>query len=368
MQIKTPTLLVDKKRCLKNIQLMWDKAHQNQIELRPHFKTHQSHQVGQWFRDFGVKKITVSSLPMAAYFAEDGWNDITVAFPANILEIDLINHLAAKIKLNLLVQSLETLAFLKKNLTSPIGVFVKIDLGTKRTGIEANNFEFLDALTKGIEASKQLVFSGFLGHAGHSYAARGLEEIRAVHYEAMEKMRLVYDYYHNTYPNLSISIGDTPTCSQMNDFEFVTEIRPGNFVFYDLMQLQIGACSVQQIAVALACPIVALHPERNEIIIHGGGVHFSKEVYLDNNYGSCYGWIVEDDGNSWSTPISGTYVSKLSQEHGTISCSDAFIKQCAVGQIVKILPVHACMTANLMKQMFTTDGNLMKMMPFNQSY
>jgi len=33
----------------------------------------------------------------------------------------------------------------------------------------------------------------------------------------------------------------------------VDEIRPGNFVFYDLMQYRIGSCSVGQIAVAMAC-------------------------------------------------------------------------------------------------------------------
>lgn len=363
MQIQRPTLLLDKERCLKNIQLMLDKAEQNQIDLRPHFKTHQSQEVGRWFRDLGVKKIAVSSLKMAAYFAADGWEDITVAFPANVLEIDLINNLASKIKLNLLIQSKEALLFLETHLTAPICGFIKIDLGTKRTGIEGDDFELLDDLIQTIERSRQLVFSGFLGHAGHSYAAQGLEEIKAVHDEAMAKMSLVYHYYQNTHPNISISIGDTPTCSRMSTFDFVTELRPGNFVFYDLTQTKIGACSVDQIAVAVACPIVALHPERNEIIIYGGGVHFSKEVYLHPDYRTCYGLVVSDDKNGWNAPIPMVYISKLSQEHGTISCSDAFMERCSIGQILKILPVHSCMTANLLQQMFTTEGEHIKMMP-----
>lgn len=363
MQIKTPTLLLDKDRCIQNIQLMLDKAEENQIELRPHFKTHQSQEIGRWFRDLGVKKIAVSSLRMAAYFVADGWEDITVAFPANILEIDLINSLASQIKLNLLIQSKETLLFLEANLTAPICGFIKIDLGTQRTGIEGDNFELLDDLIHIIEGSRQLVFSGFLGHAGHSYSARGLEEIKAVHEEAMSKMALVYHYYKNTHPNISFSIGDTPTCSRMSIFDFVTELRPGNFVFYDLMQEQIGACSLNQIAVALACPIVALHPERNEIIIYGGGIHFSKEVYTHSYYGTCYGLVVSDNKNSWSTPIPGVYVARLSQEHGVISCSDAFMKTCSIGQVLKILPVHSCMTANLLQQMFTTEGECIDVMP-----
>lgn len=363
MDIKTPTLLVNKNRCLQNIQSMLDKTEQNQIELRPHFKTHQSRLIGSWFRNLGVKKITVSSLQMAAYFAEDGWNDITVAFPANILEIDLINSLAAKIKLNLLVQSEETFLFLEKHLTAPVCAFIKIDLGSNRTGIESDNFELLDQLIHSIENSRQLVFSGFLGHAGHSYTARGLEAIKAVHDEAMAKMSLVYHYYQTTHPNIAISIGDTPTCSRMSTFDFVTELRPGNFIFYDLMQEQIGACSFDQISVALACPIVALHPERNEVIIYGGGIHFSKEVYLHEDYGNCYGLVVSDNGNAWSSPIPNVYLARLSQEHGVISCSDAFMEKCSIGQIIKILPVHSCMTANLLKQLFTTEDEPIDMMP-----
>ena len=31
----------------------------------------------------------------------------------------------------------------------------------------------------------------------------------------------------------------------------------------------------------IACPVVALHPERKEVIIYGGAVHLSKDNYTD---------------------------------------------------------------------------------------
>jgi len=37
------------------------------------------------------------------------------------------------------------------------------------------------------------------------------------------------------YPHLLISYGDTPSCSIAENFDEVDEIRPGNFVFYDVM-------------------------------------------------------------------------------------------------------------------------------------
>jgi D-serine deaminase-like pyridoxal phosphate-dependent protein len=82
--ISVPTLLLDEGRARRNIFRMADKAASNQVRFRPHFKTHQSAAVGEWFRDVGVTAITVSSVEMARYFAAHGWNDITFAFPVNV--------------------------------------------------------------------------------------------------------------------------------------------------------------------------------------------------------------------------------------------------------------------------------------------
>jgi D-serine deaminase-like pyridoxal phosphate-dependent protein len=73
-QIIEPTLLLDEVKCKSNILKMVEKAERNGVRLRPHFKTHQSHAVGQWFRAAGVRAITTSSLRMACYFVADGWD------------------------------------------------------------------------------------------------------------------------------------------------------------------------------------------------------------------------------------------------------------------------------------------------------
>ena len=48
--ITKPTLLIDKQKVLLNIKLMADKAKKNNVKLRPHLKTHQLPEVGEWFR------------------------------------------------------------------------------------------------------------------------------------------------------------------------------------------------------------------------------------------------------------------------------------------------------------------------------
>ena len=54
----------------------------------------------------GVTAITVSSVSMAGKFAGVGWRDITIAFPMNFSEINL---LASKITLNVLFDMPEQL-------------------------------------------------------------------------------------------------------------------------------------------------------------------------------------------------------------------------------------------------------------------
>ena len=89
--ISKPTLIIDASRAKANIQRMKAKAEAQGAVFRPHFKTHQSGVVGQWFRQKGIDRITVSSVSMASYFADHGWDDILIAFPVNLLEIKKIN-------------------------------------------------------------------------------------------------------------------------------------------------------------------------------------------------------------------------------------------------------------------------------------
>lgn len=82
---------------------MVDKARKLGVKFRPHFKTHQSRLIGGWFREEGIRAITVASVSMARYFMDDGWEDITIAFPLNLRETQEIIDLSGKADLNILV-------------------------------------------------------------------------------------------------------------------------------------------------------------------------------------------------------------------------------------------------------------------------
>ena len=348
-----PTLFIDKIKCKENINRMFSKAKRYNLELCPHFKTHQSLEIGSWFKEIGVRKITVSSVSMAEYFS-DQWNDITIAFPVNILEIESINKLAKKITLNLTIENNESILFLCENLRFEINVFLKIDVGYHRTGIESMNYKLIDKILSKIETHPLINFIGFLGHAGHTYNCRNEQDIIEIHTASLDIMHTLKEKYANRFPNLIISLGDTPSCSIAENFDGVDEIRPGNFVFYDLTQNLIGSNLISEIAIALACPIVAVHKNRSEIVVYGGGVHLSKDRLSDKEE-IVFGRVVKKENNGWGDLITDTYVKSLSQEHGIISIPKNEINNYTIGDCLMVLPVHSCMTANLMKSYTTFD-------------
>src|SRR5690606_1393659 len=100
-----------------------------QISFRPHFKTHQSVAIGEWFRAHDVDAITVSSVRMARYFADAGWQDITVAFPVNLRELPAINELARTARIGVLVDSAASVSALVAGAQHPLDLWLEVDTG-----------------------------------------------------------------------------------------------------------------------------------------------------------------------------------------------------------------------------------------------
>jgi D-serine deaminase-like pyridoxal phosphate-dependent protein len=358
--IKTPVLLLDEAKCRRNIQVMAEKAGKYNLHFRPHFKTHQSAIIAEWFREEGTTAITVSSVRMAKYFANHGWNDITIAFPVNLREMEGINQLASEINLNLLLGSEDITDHLTDQLKTETSVFIEIDTGARRSGIQHNDIKIIECIIDAIRKSPLLNLSGFLTHAGHTYHASNKNDVLQIHQESLLQMHKLKTYFATEKP--MISIGDTPSCTISDDFDGADEIRPGNFVFYDLMQARIGSCRHEQIAVALACPVVAKYPGRSEIIIYGGAVHFSKDSMPLNGEKNCYGRIAFLNGEGWNILPDNNMVIALSQEHGVVKMQERFMKQIAVGDLLAVLPVHSCLTAHQMGSYLTLDKRVIHMM------
>ena len=345
-KVSRPTLLINKDIAKRNIVHMAEKANLANIELVPHFKTHQSLQVGSWFKEEGVKAITVSSVSMAEYFATAGWKQITIAFPVNILEIDKIKTLAAKVQLTLLVTSIEQIKVLLRDVDVYLKIFIEIDAGSNRSGLDPVNNKLISEMILLLE-NTQHHFKGFYSHFGHTYGADSRNEVEQIYSGSMNIMKDLK--LQHAYVQPSLSVGDTPSSSIINNLEDIKSLHAGNFAFYDLTQVQIGSCREEDIAIALACPVVSKKPERQEIIIYGGGVHLSKESLFDKELEQViFGRPVLLNEDGWTTSLPGCYVRSLSQEHGVVKLTPECYDQINIGSIIGVLPVHSCMTADAM--------------------
>jgi D-serine deaminase-like pyridoxal phosphate-dependent protein len=68
----------------------------------------------------------------------------------------------------------------------------------------------------------------------------------------------------------------------------------------------------------------------------------------------------------WGDEIEGMFVKSLSQEHGIIYCPEKIIHDFNVGDLIYVLPVHSCMTADLMKKYLTTEKEWIRCMPLEE--
>lgn len=343
-----PILILDSNRCKRNISRMADRAKRANCEFRPHFKTHQSHTIGRWFRNVGVSGITVSSVSMAQYFAEDGWDDITIAFPFFPQQIQGLKQLELKAELKLFVNTTDHLEVLNKELSNPFKFFIEIDPDYGRSGILYKNVEQIRKLIESSERFEKANFHGFYIHDGRTYNSRGMDEIR----DAINPTIDILMGLKKQFPEAKISLGDTPTASVSNRLNELDELTPGNFVFYDYMQVQIGSCGLDDVALFAVLPVGQTFPDHTRSILHGGAVHLSKEFITPNGRKN-FGQVIHYSPGSKLREVQGLFLTALSQEHGTLNG----LPLDGEGN-VWVCPIHSCLTANLYKNYFTPDGEI----------
>ncbi len=351
--VTSPKCLVDLDRVRTNIRRMADKARRSGVAFRPHFKTHQSAVIGGLFAEVGIVGLTVSSVEMAAYFADAGFPDITIAFALNPRRLSEVDVLAGRVALGLLVDNgvaVDALA----GLDHPVRVWIEVDSGQGRTGVPWSEAAVATALAARVRTVTGRPIAGLLTHAGHSYAAGSPARVREIHAETVARMgRLADEVARAQGARPAISVGDTPGCSLAGDLSGADEIRPGNFVFFDATQLAIGSCAPSDLAMAVACPVVGAYPGRGEIVLHGGAVHLSKDSFtLDGE--RVFGLLAAPGATGLGVPEPGSRITALSQEHAVARVPDP--DRWRVGDVAVVFPAHACLAAEMFSEYLAVTG------------
>jgi D-serine deaminase-like pyridoxal phosphate-dependent protein len=341
--LATPCLVLDLDRVQHNAERMSSKAKQLGVRLRPHIKTHKCIEVAKIQTAGHDGAITVSTLAEAKAFAKHGFDDITYAVPIQRGKFDeAIEILKSGVMLNLLTDDATTIKALNEasgNTGVSFDVFLKIDCGTHRVGVEPNSNEAID-IPRLISDSKNLNFAGILTHAGHSYDAETREQILEVARHERDVMVAFAETLRNDGIEVpTVSVGSTPTMSLVDNLDGVDEIRPGNYIFFDNFQATLGSCSFEDTALTVLAAV--MHKGKDKLVVDAGAIALSKDrgpIGLDPSCG--YGRVLDIEGNE-----NGLRVTGMSQEHGTITGDSEYLDRLGVGDRVRILANHSCLTA-----------------------
>ncbi len=345
-EVKTPSLILDLGRVRSNASRIKNVAHSNKVRLRPHIKTHKSIEVARIQTEGFDGAITVSTLAEARAFAANGFSDITYAVPIEPGKFEAVSEIfRSGVKLNLLTDDLGTARALDEHagkVGTAFDVFVKIDCGTHRVGVEPDS-EMAVMIPRYITDATNINFAGILTHAGHSYDVRTVEEIKAVaRYERDVMVELATRLRGMGIDVPTVSIGSTPTINHVDHLEGIDEVRPGNYIFFDNFQATLGSCSFEDTALTVLAAVIHKDLSHKKIVIDAGGIAMSKDrgpVGLDPQCG--YGRVLDLEGND-----TGMRLTTLSQEHGVISDVDeTWLSKLKVGDRVRVLANHSCMTA-----------------------
>jgi D-serine deaminase-like pyridoxal phosphate-dependent protein len=335
-EIPTPSLLLDLDVLDRNLAWMAGRAAALGVALRPHIKTHKCIEVGRRQQELGAAGITVSTLVEARAFADHGFTDLTWAFPVILSRREEIRELAERVTLRLVVDSEEAVRGLE-DMRLPLHVWIKIDCGYHRAGVDPESPATVE-LARRIAGSSSLRFDGILTHSGHAYHGRTREEVM----NAAEQERRVMADCANRLREAGIevpgvSVGSTPAMSVVERLDGVTEARPGNYAFFDYMQVGLGSCGIADCAVTVLASVVSARPGDLQCVIDAGALALSKDQGLAWTRPPSLGEVFADYEAALLSPIAR--LVSLSQEHGILS------KRRPVGTRVRILPNHSCLTA-----------------------
>ncbi len=293
----------------------------------------------------------MSTVAEAQYFAQAGFRDITYAVGIAGHKVGPLAALqrGTGARISLLADTVAAVHDAARHAEAAgerLALFLEIDSGGGRGGVAADGPE-LPALGQAVRASPWLSLAGVLTHAGQSYGASGIEEIR----EIAEQERVAVTRAADRLRALglevpAVSVGSTPTALHARSLAGVTDMRPGVYTLFDLAQVALGSCGVDDIAVSVLATVIGHNPRAGRMLIDAGALALSKDV-SGNRAGRQvgYGLVCPATGGR---PAEGLVVVDVHQEHGLVAGEGGgggLESRYPVGSRVRVLPNHACLMA-----------------------
>ena len=356
----TPSLLLDRRVVARNTAAMTERMKRHGVRLRPHLKTSKSAKVAGLATAGNFGGITVSTMREAAYFADHGFDDITYAVsivPDRLPEVAALTRRG--VRLNLLTDDAGVaghLAGFARQEAIDLHVLLEVDCGLGRSGVAVDGEELVE-IAGALHAAEGITFEGVLTHAGHSYHCKTVQEVRRVADE--ERETIVAAAARLREAGLvcpTVSAGSTPTAIHAATLAGVTEMRPGNYVFFDLFQVGAGSCRREEVAVTVVTSVIGHNRRAGRILLDAGSLALSSDTSANEQTpGVGYGVVLDAAGRGLRDDLR---VARVNQEHGMLEGTEPPpFDELPIGTRLRVLPNHACITTAMFDRYHvTTDG------------
>lgn len=358
--IETPAIIVDRDRLLRNIERVQSVGRTHGLAVRPHIKTHKCVTIAELQIRAGACGITASKPTEAEVFIEAGVKSVTVAYP--LIDVRKATHLmdralrmdcdlAAIADSHIVVDCLESAA---KETGAKAGVYVKIDVGLHRVGLRPDAEELIP-IARRLQDCPHLHFRGLLSHAGQAYGAKNVAGVREV---ANSERRILMDVKSRLLdvdvPVEEISVGSTPTVLAVENFDGATEIRPGNYVYFDLTAVRLGIARLSDVSLSVLASVVSAN-DRYAIVDAGSKVLSSDAGPHGTEGVEGFGLAFPEELTIGEGFAKDAFpVAKLSEEHGFLRLDGRRLR---VGDRLRILPNHSCPVTNLADEVVLLEDN-----------
>jgi D-serine deaminase-like pyridoxal phosphate-dependent protein len=353
-ELQTPCVLVDRARVEHNLERMQAAATAGNKRLRPHAKTHKSVNLARLQIARGAVGICCAKLGEAEVFAEAGIADIRLPYPLNPVNASRVLALLDRTRLSFIVDRADVARGWSAAMDEAgreVDVLVKVDVGLHRCGIDPEAHGAADLVAR-IAALPGLRFRGLLSHAGHAYGAASAEEAAAI---ARAEARTLTDLATRVralgVPVEEISVGATPTARFSASEPAVTELRPGNYIYYDRMQVALGAATWSDCALSVLARVVTAHGS-DRLILDCGSKTLSSDLARGPGNTAGYGAIMSAVGATQHDE--SLVIERLSEEHAVVRASRP--SHLEPGDLVRVIPNHSCVVSNLMDYVWLVDG------------
>ena len=359
-ELPTPCLIIDHLRLEKNLAEMQARA--STAQLRPHTKTHKMIALARRQEGLGAKGITVAKVGEAEVFVKAGFKDVRIAYTVvGSQQVDLMARLSRQARISFCVDTLDGARAAGGRLASQgtqLDVLLEIDAGYGRCGIRWDSPELME-FARQMADLPGLYLCGILTHEGNAYT-RGEAAVRQVMETTRDRMLQVAGRLHEAglaQPGqFEVSIGSTPSMRLFDnrtiDGFSITEIRPGNYVFNDMMQVTLGICRLQKCALTVLSTVVSKRRSSagtEKFFLDAG----RKILTSDTAPGrQDYGCLLYNARARVGHPHAR--LTGLSEEHGwgQVRGGTTF----TVGDRVEIVPNHACTAVNTQDKAYVVQN------------